>query len=80
MSENSSPTGEDSPVLIDSVSFQDIRDRLNDRMFILSVVMSEMDVLGFKSGTYKTMATKTQKKRTDLAEYHAMWCQCEKLC
>ena len=50
------------------VSYTDIRNRLDDPSFVLSVIMSEIDLLLYKTQVYNTLASKTKGKRATLSE------------
>jgi hypothetical protein len=62
-----SPEEEPEDLHVDGMSYQDMMSLLNTESFIVSLIMSELDVLMYKSHEYKKLAKKTLSKRTALA-------------
>lgn len=57
-----------SPPEVGSISFEDVSQRIEDVQFVLLSIMSEIDILMYKSNVYKDLASKTKQKRALLAE------------
>lgn len=66
--ESSGSAEPDDSVALDGSAYSDVRELLNSRDFILNVIMSELDILSFKSGKYKKLLLEIKKKRTALSE------------